>query len=255
MLWLALLGCPSDPPTESPDPVELVADAGPARTVPVGVSVKLDGSASEGAVSYLWDAGDGTTYTDPAPTHIYRDPGNHTAILQVTGVDGSTRTASTRVTVHPRPAEVLPASSSTLTVGEDGRVWGLVRDANALFVADPSGVSVIDGCLGGDAEMLFKVGAGLQDFPCRRQRQQEAMGLDAAGSADRFAGTAGQIKRCGWGWSHGGAGTGTAGLQKRYSSAKDKGWQRAFSRAQPMAKPARMVMFLRRSALDWHVER
>ncbi|MEZ4317818.1 MAG: PKD domain-containing protein [Myxococcota bacterium] len=148
ILWLLGAGCTGPSPIE-PVPVELVADAGPDRTVPVGVSVKLDGSASTGAVAWLWDAGDGTTYTTAAPTHIYRTPGNRTAILQVTADDGSTRTSSIRVTVHPPLAEVRPGGSSTLTVGPDGRVWGIVEGTNVLFVANAEGAVVTPTCSSG----------------------------------------------------------------------------------------------------------
>ncbi|MCB9674276.1 MAG: PKD domain-containing protein [Alphaproteobacteria bacterium] len=144
----ALLAC-TTPNPDRPDPVELVADAGPARTVPVGVAVKLDGSASTGAVEYLWDAGDGTTYATRAPTHIYTTPGNRTAVLRVTGEDGSTRTASIRVTVHPRLAEVPPATAGTLALDPEGRVWGLVKDANVLFTASADASVPIVACLDG----------------------------------------------------------------------------------------------------------
>jgi hypothetical protein len=143
-----LIACPA--PSDTDVPLEdLVADAGPDRVVPVGVAVKLDGSASTGAVSYFWDADDGTTYDQAAPTHIYDTPGNRTAILQVTDEFGSVQTASTRVTVYPPPAERPVTSSSTLTVGTDGKIWGVVADARTLFEIDADGVQVFDACIDG----------------------------------------------------------------------------------------------------------
>ena len=141
-LAFLLVGCPTPSDTDAP-PAELGADAGPARVVPVGVAVKLDGSASTGAVSYFWDVDDGTTYDRAAPTHIYDTPGNRTAILQVTDEFGSIQTASTRVTVYPRPAAQPVASSSTLYAGPDGRIWGVVGDAQTLFVADAEGSQIL----------------------------------------------------------------------------------------------------------------
>ncbi len=143
-----LLACPAPSDTDVV-PEDLTADAGPARVVPVGVSVKLDGKGSTGAVSYFWDVDDGTTYETADPTHIYETPGNRTAILQVTDAFGSIQTASTRVTVHPRPAERPVSSSSTLYAGPDGRIWGVVADARTLFVADGESVQILDACSDG----------------------------------------------------------------------------------------------------------
>ncbi len=47
---------------------------------------------STGAVSYLWDFGDGNTSTLPAPTHIYGSPGNYTVTLVATAANGCTHT-------------------------------------------------------------------------------------------------------------------------------------------------------------------
>lgn len=129
---------------------EPIADAGPDRVAPVGVPVKLDGRASEGAVSVEWSTGDGVTYADLSPTHIYRTPGNRTAILRITGADGSVRTDSARITVHERLSEVPPVTASTLHRGPDGRIWGFVRDADALFVTDGTVTSRLSACQGGE---------------------------------------------------------------------------------------------------------
>ncbi|AEH60073.1 S-layer-related duplication domain protein [Methanosalsum zhilinae DSM 4017] len=50
---------------------------------------------SEYAVNYLWDFGDGTTSTDPSPTHTYEEIGTYTVTLTVTndvGEDSAERT-------------------------------------------------------------------------------------------------------------------------------------------------------------------
>jgi PKD repeat protein len=39
--------------------------------------------ASQTANSYLWDFGDGTTSTDPSPSHVYNEPGDYTVSLLI----------------------------------------------------------------------------------------------------------------------------------------------------------------------------
>ncbi len=43
---------------------------------------------SQGAVSYHWDFGDGSTSTVPHPDHIYKKAGEHTVVLTVTNAQG-----------------------------------------------------------------------------------------------------------------------------------------------------------------------
>lgn len=147
MLLFALFGCPTEAPLP-PATIPLVAEAGEPRVIPVGVAIKLDGRASTGAVDWLWNMGDGSTYTTPAPTHIYTQPGNYTAVLQVTDGGGSTQIDSTPVLAHPILADLVPTVSSTLAL-QDGRVTGVVSDANTLFVADADGVTTVQACSGG----------------------------------------------------------------------------------------------------------
>jgi PKD domain len=51
----------------------------------------------------LWDFGDGTTASDPAPAHTYAAPGTYTATLTVTDENGFSAATSQQVTV-PAPA-------------------------------------------------------------------------------------------------------------------------------------------------------
>jgi len=54
-----------------------------------------DGSLASG----FWDFGDGTTSTNPNPTHIYNTAGTYTVILSVTDNDGATTTDETTATI------------------------------------------------------------------------------------------------------------------------------------------------------------
>ena len=67
---------------------EPVAVAGGPYATNIGEVIQFDGSGSfdpeGGALSYVWDFGDGSTDTGPHPTHTYVDPGDYTVTLTVT---------------------------------------------------------------------------------------------------------------------------------------------------------------------------
>ncbi|MCB9350596.1 MAG: S8 family serine peptidase [Lewinellaceae bacterium] len=54
---------------------------------------------TEGAISWLWDFGDGTTGTQPNPTHVYSDTGQYQVTLTVIGQDGCASSTTGRVAV------------------------------------------------------------------------------------------------------------------------------------------------------------
>ena len=76
-----------------------LAEAGPDRTVAVGESVAFD-ALSEG-VSFLWDLGDGTQSSEPAPSHSWSEPGTYSVVVRATGADGGTDSDTAKVVVHP----------------------------------------------------------------------------------------------------------------------------------------------------------
>ncbi|WP_309111188.1 carbohydrate-binding protein [Saccharothrix sp.] len=69
--------------------------------VPLTVGFSSTGSTDpEGtALSYRWDFGDGTTSTQPNPTHTYTTNGVRTATLTVTDTGGKTGSVNTTITV------------------------------------------------------------------------------------------------------------------------------------------------------------
>lgn len=119
-----------------------VADPGPDLVGPIGEPLTFDGSASLHAAGFLWDFGDGTTSTDAVATHTYTAPGNHSAILQVTGEDGARSSASVRVTAH-RPVHPEPARwSSMLQISDDGAtLYAVVHDSPELAVIDAASLT------------------------------------------------------------------------------------------------------------------
>jgi hypothetical protein len=59
----------------------------------------IDTSTSQGALTYSWNFGDGSSSTESNPTHLYAAPGTYTVVLTVTDVSGLSDTATARVTV------------------------------------------------------------------------------------------------------------------------------------------------------------
>lgn len=64
-------------------------------------SISIDGASvtftneSKGAVSYMWDFGDGSTSTEESPTHTYPGKGKYVPTLYATAADGTKAEAST----------------------------------------------------------------------------------------------------------------------------------------------------------------
>ena len=69
-------------------------------------AVSFDGSSSsdaEGAISYLWDLGDGSASTLASPTRAYHTAGNKTVTLRVTDSDGVSTVVQHTVRVNAPP--------------------------------------------------------------------------------------------------------------------------------------------------------
>ena len=74
------------------------ADAGADRSVPVGETFILDGSASQAGsslVAYEWDFGDGTSATGKTVRHAYWRPGTYEVALTVRDGSGATAGSAT----------------------------------------------------------------------------------------------------------------------------------------------------------------
>ncbi|MGD8394599.1 MAG: PKD domain-containing protein, partial [Candidatus Eiseniibacteriota bacterium] len=83
------------------------AAAGGPYAATVGETIILDGTASSdpegGALTYLWELGDGTTADGPTPTHAYTAHGTYTVTLTVTDEENLTDSASTMAFVNAAP--------------------------------------------------------------------------------------------------------------------------------------------------------
>ena len=64
-------------------------------TILLGASISVDASCSQGAISYLWNFGDGSTANTSAATHAYGSAGSYTVTLTVTNAKGTNTTTKT----------------------------------------------------------------------------------------------------------------------------------------------------------------
>lgn len=147
-LAVALAACGTDKPTDSGSPAGTTAttatlspptaDAGPDLKGPIGTELAFDGSGSEG-IAYLWDFGDGVQAETQSATHTYTAPGNYTAVLQVTGEDGSKRSDEVRVIAHrPQATGAIDFTADMKLSAEDNVLWAVVADADSLIRIDLS---------------------------------------------------------------------------------------------------------------------
>ena len=129
------------------------------------------------AESWLWDFGDGTTSTEPSPTHVYQNFGNYPIRLTVTDAFGCEKTVTTQ-NVLIRPLKVFVAQSSvnegclplnfTLTdsVFTVSPIvacnWRVVDDSdNVIFSStdpQPSGILDREGCFHIELEVENSLG-------------------------------------------------------------------------------------------------
>ncbi len=104
-LVLVALFVPADMLDIRPDREDPVADAGPDRTVDLGQSVLLDGSASSddnGIRSYQWmviDRNNTVFLRGERVTYLFGAPGQYTATLTVTDHAGNEASDEVQITV------------------------------------------------------------------------------------------------------------------------------------------------------------
>lgn len=105
-----------------------------------GSEIAFDASGSYdpngGAISFLWDFGDGTSSTDLRPVHTYADSGSYTVTLTVQDPYGGEGVASSTIQL----ANVAPTATwaGTTTVDEGGSATLSLVDAADAASADAS---------------------------------------------------------------------------------------------------------------------
>ena len=86
----------------------VIGDASPDYGAPpLNVELSAEAECSAGQPKYRWDFGDGTAPSDQAnATHTYKNAGDFTATVTVTGPDGSTSTDEIDITVEEDAADL-----------------------------------------------------------------------------------------------------------------------------------------------------
>jgi len=99
-----------------------VPDTGTVQYLPNGLVTFTD--ASVNATTWYWDFGDGTTSSDPSPTHNYQSPGEYTVSLTVTGPDGCISQVTYGPYVFVSPNLFIP---NVFSPNDDGLydTWGI----------------------------------------------------------------------------------------------------------------------------------
>ena len=116
---------------------EPTADAGPSQLVSSS-EVRFDGTKSEDPdgtiVEYVWNFGDGSSGSGPAPVHTYGNPGTYTVKLTVTDDSNTSNRSNTdETTIVINSAPIADAGPPlTAAPGEE-----LVLDGSRSF--DPDG--------------------------------------------------------------------------------------------------------------------
>ncbi len=79
------------------------------------VTATFAASAADQVVSYQWAFGDGTTSTDPQPTHIFTTPGTYIIQLNYTTKNGCTASTNySSITVYKKPVANFVSNSATV---------------------------------------------------------------------------------------------------------------------------------------------
>ncbi len=93
------------------------ANAAPACDFSADVLETCDGEiffqdlSSNGPTSWLWEFGDGTTSTDPSPSHVYQTDGTYTVTLNVANSYGSDSLTVSNMVLYTPPINPIPENA------------------------------------------------------------------------------------------------------------------------------------------------
>lgn len=125
------VACPAAPRPDSTAVAALSADVTEGYA-PLRVSFGSAGSSGEGALSFLWEFGDGTTSTESSALHTFTTAGEYTVTLSVTDETGVPDIATVLVTV-------LAPSVTSVTVTLDADELHVRQSAQAVAVVTTAG--------------------------------------------------------------------------------------------------------------------
>lgn len=141
--------------------------------IEVGHEVRFNSTVTN-ATSLLWEFGDGTTSTDPNPTHVYSETGPFTITLTVTSSTGHTANRSTTIGVGVRWMEGFTISSIPFT-DENGAPWDADSGPDMfLSLAPASQTDMLQVDMGSDlSEADFPYGDALDGADQRELTNEE----------------------------------------------------------------------------------
>lgn len=117
----------------------------PACTMPYSVTFS---NTSTFTSSFSWDFGDGTTSTDPNPTHVYTVPGDYVVSLIATDTTPCNNSDTFSMNVHvPEPLSLTNPGNSFLCEGDSLSVSFTATGVDYVwspttYLSDPSGSNV-----------------------------------------------------------------------------------------------------------------
>jgi len=157
VILLLGLACAPEPTEEDSQPTAPAEASLSVRdehlAVEVGTPATLAAIASEGTVR--WTFGDGAAAEGSEVVHQWAEPGNYTAIAELSAADGRRLTAAVRMEVHLPAAAVAPSVSGLLGVDPEGRVWVVTPEADVVAVLAPDADPVYLPCGDGPRSVSF----------------------------------------------------------------------------------------------------
>lgn len=176
-------GAQAAAPGDRPPTAKITVGAATIAGQPVSFSSEGSADPDGGAVQFEWDFGDRTfpPPTEPAPVHVFRQPGNFTVTLKVTDASGQSATATAKVE-QTQPTAAVGLVSSKIDLAPDGgaalvRVWYRDQKPDTAVVAKVCRRSIEDPKFreGYDCSLLTETfvngtstGAGWLDIPVFR---------------------------------------------------------------------------------------
>ena len=135
-----------------PAPVAKITTAQPAVYTMPATTVNFDAAASQNAVSYTWDFGDGSTATGATASHAYARPDTFMVVLKAGGQGGDQDRDTTWVRIEPKTfllASDIAAGAFERAVltdeASDGSFRAAVSTSDLLYLVKISQTGALQG--------------------------------------------------------------------------------------------------------------
>ena len=115
-----------------PPSVAIINPPDPA-CVPFGYTPQIKITTISDVASYQWNFGDGTIKTGSSSSHVYTIPGNYTASVTITTIDGCSATASGKIQVGAHSVPQFKAEPREVCAADSVRFTNLTQPEKANF--------------------------------------------------------------------------------------------------------------------------